>query len=361
MLATDKSEETSKSALLVCLEFKQEKLHGGTLRTSATHKTLIELGYEVEVIQLYWKLNESKIHPLRRMKRKLFPLPFKNYRVTSRIISEAISKKDFNLVVCNWQPMMSACIKLNLPIWLDFMDDWKSVSRNEANEKKSLSKLTTILQGNLWAARQKMYSNGSSTFLSCAGYTDSQNLAARFLPTPLDKKANNFKVVKNSQSERFRLGFIGNFMYSPNRLGVEKFLREFSLEKNEKISFTIAGYSAGELSNAYTHNFGEVDNVHDFYKEIDGVVCPIYKGGGIKVKAIEGMIYGFKVFATAHVMSGFPENIQILFNPLNDLNTLDREELLKRSKLTEQERAFIEEYFSIEYFRNQVRELIHVE
>jgi len=316
MLSNGTSSKASKSALLVCLEFKQEKLHGGTLRTYATYKTLKELGYEVEVVQLNETSNEPRSNNLRKIKRTLFPLPFKKYRVTRKKILEVVLHKEISLVVCNWQPMMSACTKLNLPVWLDFMDDWKTISKNEVGEKNYVSKVPTILQGYLWKDRQKRYSKASSTFLSCAGYADSKNLSAKFLPTPVDRKVLSLNEDnRDFKRERFRLGFIGNFMYRPNRLGVEKFLKEFNLKKSKQLTFCIAGYSADEVSKDYIHNLGEGENVYDFYKKIDGVVCPIYNGGGIKVKAIEGMIYGFRVFATEHVMSGFPDNLQNFFNP----------------------------------------------
>ena len=57
---------------------------------------------------------------------------------------------------------------------------------------------------------------------------------------------------------------------------------------------------------------GEVDNVKDWYKQADIVVCPIFLGSGMKTKTAEAMMYGKPIVGTREAFVGYdvdPEKI----------------------------------------------------
>ncbi len=50
---------------------------------------------------------------------------------------------------------------------------------------------------------------------------------------------------------------------------------------------------------------GYVENIHELYQKACCVCLPLFSGGGMKVKTIEAMMFGKKIFGTKEAFSGY--------------------------------------------------------
>ena len=143
---------------------------------------------------------------------------------------------------------------------------------------------------------------------------DKQVLQHKFavLPDQLTVVPNGFPAdllaAKPGQKQRpsstTRLGFIGGFSHSPNKQAVEYFFRQiYPLIKPESWQFYLAGNNqAPDLAGYQTYpefvNLGRVEQVQDFFDQIDVLVAPIWAGSGTRIKILEASAAGKLVLTT---------------------------------------------------------------
>jgi glycosyltransferase involved in cell wall biosynthesis len=93
-------------------------------------------------------------------------------------------------------------------------------------------------------------------------------------------------------------------------------------------------------------SLGVVQDVRDFYMEIDVALSPIRFGGGLKIKVFEALANGKSVIATQHSAEGFPSGIKEIINIEDDFSKWDMSLLEKTYKIKTSD---IEEYYQANF------------
>lgn len=101
------------------------------------------------------------------------------------------------------------------------------------------------------------------------------------------------------------LGYIGSFSHPPNLQAVEFFLNKVAPEldkQNSAYRLLLAG-DITTIPTAIAHHphvtlLGFVEDKHDFYRQIDLLVAPIFAGSGSRIKILESLSCGRPVITT---------------------------------------------------------------
>jgi glycosyltransferase involved in cell wall biosynthesis len=118
-----------------------------------------------------------------------------------------------------------------------------------------------------------------------------------------------FLPLRNEAS--LRIGYLG----SANPFNVASIQElELALDRvdNPNISWCLAGSITREIDNQSGHfeNWGFVDSLDDFYREMDVIVNPMLGGTGLKIKSVEALSYGKPLLATPDAMVGINTTAQ---------------------------------------------------
>ena len=117
------------------------------------------------------------------------------------------------------------------------------------------------------------------------------------------------KRADSSASQKFALGYIASVNAS-NVDAIERFLEEIwsPIAENEAVELVVAGAICEAIAlrvdqlNAQTRGtvrlLGKVDEVIDFYEEIDVAINPVRFGTGLKIKTVEALSHGVPVLTT---------------------------------------------------------------
>lgn len=190
----------------------------------------------------------------------------------------------------------------------------------------------------------------------------------------------NIPIIPNSnynpRSERNGyLLTIGVMSYSPNYLGVDRFLKEIwptFHAKFPEIKYLIGGKGAPKSYinkwNAIegVNYLGYIENLNEIYEKCNSVVVPIYAGGGTCIKTLEAMAYSRLCFSTPFGARGLynsafnGESSLIVFRDANDFVDQFKkiQDLNIQYKLENNGREFIHEHYSNECFECAVVKVI---
>jgi polysaccharide biosynthesis protein PslH len=100
--------------------------------------------------------------------------------------------------------------------------------------------------------------------------------------------------------------FIGDNWY-PNIHGLRWFIDNVLPEVNVKLQIVgrnMEGYGK-EFSNPKIQFLGYVKDLSALILDADYILCPIFQGGGMKVKICEALMYGKNIIATAEAFEGY--------------------------------------------------------
>lgn len=126
-------------------------------------------------------------------------------------------------------------------------------------------------------------------------------------PRELQERKNSRKLLK--------LGFIGAYYY-PNVKGIEWFCKNVMTSLVGIAELYVAGKNMEQLKvqfEAISNNIfvlGKVEELSDFYSNVDVVVAPIFEGAGMKVKTAEAFSYGKPFIGTTESLVGYIENVK---------------------------------------------------
>lgn len=323
---------------------------GGGLRALAWHDALTSLGYRTTIYPLTSVEDGlGRRSRLRQAKKAIIPMPFQ------RAIP-SLPHADLNVITV---PAAFTSASKALPkstLIFDWMDLWSVNARTMASSSNSL-RLGGYVQSQWWKWLETTLPDAAAGN-AFAGHHDFLSLsrnstaAAAWLPTPVDWP--NMPPSTGTGSIR-RVGFIGNMNYAPNLVSLRKFLDEYAGRMQLLgLELVVAGFGS-EVVNSWGANvtvLGPVDDVSDFYSRVDAAVVPIDYGGGIKVKAVEALVYGVPVFGTDHVRDGFSGAFRQYVRSLDDLMT---GEVVLRPNPTS---SVVREAFSQLTFQNGVKDLL---
>lgn len=106
--------------------------------------------------------------------------------------------------------------------------------------------------------------------------------------------------VPTTKRDKARVLFFGVLNYPPNREAVEFLAEEVAPALDDEIEVVVAGKGGEDLQSRFPRLsfLGFVDDIHALVKECDGVVVPIFSGGGTRMKILETLACGRPVVST---------------------------------------------------------------
>lgn len=206
---------------------------------------------------------------------------------------------------------------------------------------KSGWKIKTILRRLI--STKKIYSDeivAAKYFTRVISYSDTEKLPitplVEYHPFPYitkdfpsELKSSIFTVAQDlsSTKEHITIGFIGNINWEPNFASLNKLLN-FSM-KNPCVRVIVAGKGTSALSpnviSVNVHVLGEIDDVSNFYNNIDLVWCDVETNGGVRVKIVEALCMGRLPICSIKSMEGIPEVFKRFFiEPAAIINSHER-------------------------------------
>jgi len=304
-------------ALILALAPLNERLYGGSLRTQAAAEALRELGYEVSIVAptarapIGARLQHSVVG---RVKRHFLPMPTRVGARSAELNRLANGVGRVDVAICQAFQQAAHLFATTAAIrWLDFGDLQSEFCRKEASHRAGFAQVTSRAQARSLAAHEARMASRAD-IVTCAGYGDtsilrSRGVLAEWLPTPTAAAA----LPRRPAGDVVRLGFIGNFDYWPNVEAYERLRRDWMAGWGSGIEVWVAGHGSAELPPAHgVRLLGPVDNLSEFYAEVDIVGAPVERGGGIKVKVAEALSFNRPVVASPQALEGFPQSVSEL-------------------------------------------------
>lgn len=308
---------------------------GGTLRTRGVLRSLRAAGYEATCVFPSATLDVARPEEgissfpalgvpvgarswpawVSGVKRTFLPMPTvlgANNAAISQALSE-IGEADL-LVVCALSQVQYRSQIRCRTFWIDFMDVWSDFLEQEIAGRFWLARASGRLQQRKLRGAERRTIEGA-TIVSAAGWSDAEMLRRRtgrdvvWLPTPVQGSARAVRPVCSR-----RAGFLGNFDYWPNREAFETLCRSWLPELTARgWRVVVAGRSSDSLRlPPGVECLGPLENIEDFYGQVDVTLAPIRLGGGIKVKVIESLVHGVPVVASSFALEGFPPETRVL-------------------------------------------------
>ncbi|MFM2267907.1 MAG: hypothetical protein RL757_1348, partial [Bacteroidota bacterium] len=139
------------------------------------------------------------------------------------------------------------------------------------------------------------------------GYAGRQVVA----PVGLDCKDYDFDAQQfENLVNKCSISFIGSLDWMPNQEGIRWFLREVwqPFFQQKQLRLEVAGINPPDwlrrtdLKNV--HILGEVADAKSFLRQHAVMIAPLFSGGGIRVKILEGMMLGRVVITTSTGLEG---------------------------------------------------------
>lgn len=131
----------------------------------------------------------------------------------------------------------------------------------------------------------------------------------QIIPNGLEK----IHQLKKNPCQKIRVGFIGGMAHSPNLQSLNFILNKLLPSLNQSYQLILAGDSLDwfrswqkkhpRLAKRVEH-LGIVDDVSDFYKQVDLLAAPVFSGSGTRVKILESLSYLTPVITTTIGVEG---------------------------------------------------------
>jgi glycosyltransferase involved in cell wall biosynthesis len=114
--------------------------------------------------------------------------------------------------------------------------------------------------------------------------------------------------LKNKPHSLFAIGFIGSAAHAPNQTAIEYLIKQLAPKLQAVIGafeLVFAGDTLGldsklfeQQKNVTITRLGYLENVADFYQNIDVLVAPLFSGSGTRIKILESLAHGVPVITT---------------------------------------------------------------
>lgn len=348
---------------------------GGTMRYRAFAEALAQCGHEVFVG--YWGDDPPAAHPggihslslptaavgmrawpdpIRRAKRVLFPAPTSLGAAGSSVRGLLHLAPVDILLVGQLQLARHAKSLGAKNLWLDFSDVLSGLAQVAAADRRGLPRWTGHRQASFIAGAERRAASAAA-LVTTAGWGDRQKLQAgcgcevAWLPTPIKRPAE----VRRSAT-RPTAGFLADFRYGPNRDALHVLRGWVPCLRASGWDVLTAGLDSDSATPPEIRTLGAIEEVAEFYREVDVTLAPLRRGGGMKVKVIESLAHGRPVVATPFAVEGFPPEIRdavYVVDPIHpDLSGLDRTAALPASL------GALLKPFSFEAFQAEVERLL---
>jgi hypothetical protein len=144
-------------------------------------------------------------------------------------------------------------------------------------------------------------------------------------------------AIDTIESEIPRFGFIGPESWAPNKRTVNRLISKCFPKVVRHFEFVLAGAGWESLrisSSQKFRNLGFIDEVDDFWRNIDVLLAPTQQGAGVNIKICEAIYHGIIVITntrSACAIFGtekFPPNIIIADNDARLIEVMESIELI---------------------------------
>ena len=197
----------------------------------------------------------------------------------------------------------------------------------------------------------------------------------KYLPNIPQMPKNTYNAKNNYRQYLFTIGMM---LYSPNYLGVDRFLREIwpSFHKRyPDVLYKIGGKGApADCIKRWStiegvEYSGFISDLEEAYEKCIATIVPIYAGGGTCIKTLESLAYSRACLSTKFGVRGINENDVTMQNGLLLFDNAESfisayESIVADKKRTIEEGAFKFIYqgdFSYQCFKDAVVDLIKAE
>jgi len=303
-------------AALVYWRFSDGVPHGGDARARALLLALTEAGFQVQKIPVsgaaYVQGSSAASKLIQAFKRALFPLPFRRRKALAAV-GRNLHACAPELVVGCVPHVHRLCLDVGArAVWLDYFDSWAEMGRQEAKFSVKLARPIVATQAALWKHRESREAPRADA-VTFAGYGDwrRSGLAnAIWLPTPVVQRPSDRRIAAPRRGKP-TAGIIANWDYWPNADAWTIFTTSWlPTLRRAGWPVLVAGLGSNELQETPgVKIIGAVEDLAEFYDAIDVALVPVRRGGGIKVKALEALLWGKPVLADGHVLDGFPQEL----------------------------------------------------
>lgn len=317
--------------------------YGANQRANVLLKAFIANGYNIDVI--FWGLKESKPTDIPQNVRIIYweldkndskPNFYSKYisrfingryymkdNIKAKLVEDYINKKEYDIILTRYI-QFAATIgvdKFINKLYLD-VDDLPSMLHYTDYKNKSsfIEKIKYYIIRFLIKKEETYWIN---------------NAKQCFIPSKIQAKNLNITYLPNipffhSQVPQY-LGtneiflFVGLLNYKPNYEGMEHFISNIWGKikiKHPNALLKIAGKGLPEklkenwLKYDGIQILGFVDNIEEFYRSGDYVICPIYSGAGTNIKVLEAMAMGKVCMMSKFASRGFETLIHHGINAL---------------------------------------------
>lgn len=182
----------------------------------------------------------------------------------------------------------------------------------------------------------------------------------KIIPISITDRYNFNKDIKVSKKSCL---FIGSNFYA-NIHGIKWFIK--NVLPHIDITLNVAGKNLdkNKLNSEKVNVYSNIDNLEELYQRSNIVIVPLFKGGGMKVKVAEALMYGKTIFGTPEAFEGYDLDFNMVGGICN--NSYD---FIKKITLYLEEdphhfnkysrSAFLNKY-SFDITLNHFRELLNV-
>ena len=112
---------------------------------------------------------------------------------------------------------------------------------------------------------------------------------------------------KRSADTPLRLGMLGNFAWWPNERGLTWYCEQIFSRLTEPTLLNLFGpnsmKAAAQWGDAVV-GLGEFENLDDIWQRADVMICPVFQGGGVRIKCAEAVWNGIPLVTTTVGMRG---------------------------------------------------------
>jgi hypothetical protein len=297
--------------------------------------------------------------PIGKYKRRLLPLPTIRGGMISALADQVAALDPSVLVVSQLRGAPYADIVPHASLWLDQADVWSLFLKQEIATRSGLPRITAMMQLRQIRQAEVEWAHRAAA-ISTAGYGDRSYLTS-LAGKPVEWLPNAVAAldIPRSQHGAPTAGFLGNFAFWPNR-DAFNVLRDHWAPALSRIGWKtiVAGIGSEHLeASSDISIIGSVDDLDDYYSQIDVALAPIRLGGGVKVKIIEALMYRRPVLATPYALDGFPPDLASLI-PAVSAVAPDFGALIDGSVKAPETFALADRYFSMRAWEDTVGRLV---
>lgn len=338
------------SALKICIvspHDPQSRDSGDRIRTTVLASSLVELGHEVtvlfplfmaedvvhsEAIDAGVRFRGFSVNPTRK-----YSLNWWRWRV---ILAVKRCANPFALFDRNYQKSLSALLAREDFEVVDFQHCFTWIQTRSKNvctvhnvESVSNARGLSVLQRKYVAIRWERRIFEHADHVVCFSRDDAERLEKERVPhsnvSVVPLAAGGAKAAVTVRTSLSVVGFVGSFDYSPNREAAEWLVKWFRTSAPAYIdSIALVGRKAKSLDLPADVPFrirSDVPSIRDAVDDVDVLVCPVFRGGGVRVKIIEALSFGLPVVTTALGCEGLEledgKNVR-LFESMSELTDI---------------------------------------